>query len=217
MTFVRQAYRTIKARILENHYPPGQQVLEQQLADDLGMSRTPVREALIRLQNEGLVELIPRRGMRVVPLSPEDMQEIYEVLTALEVTAVELLARRGLPPEALRPLAEALQAMETCLDQDDLDGWARADARFHQTLITLSGNRRLAGMAATLADQAHRARMVTLRLRPKPVQSIREHREVLEALQAGDGRRAGERHRQHRQGAAQLLLDILSFYRLPHL
>ena len=217
MTFVRQAYRTIKARILQNHYPPGQQVLEQQLANDLGMSRTPVREALIRLQNEGLVELIPRRGMRVVPLSPDDMQEIYEVLTALEVTAVELLARRGLPPEALGPLAKALQDMETCLDQDDLDGWARADARFHQTLITLSGNRRLAGMAATLADQAHRARMVTLRLRPKPVQSIREHREVLKALQAGDGRRACERHRQHRQGAAQLLLEILSFYRLAHL
>ena len=217
MTFVRQAYRTIKARILENHYPPGQQVLEQQLANDLGMSRTPVREALIRLQNEGLVELIPRRGMRVVPLSPADMQEIYEVLTALEVTAVELLARRSHSPEALRPLAEALKDMETRLDQDDLDGWARADARFHQTLITLSGNKRLAGMAATLADQAHRARMVTLRLRPKPDQSIREHREVLEALQAGDGRQAGERHRQHREGAARLLLDILSFYRLPHL
>ncbi len=217
MTFVRQAYRTIKERILENHYPPGQQVLEQQLADDLGMSRTPVREALIRLQNEGLVELIPRRGMRVVPLSPADMQEIYEVLTALEVTAVELLARRSPSSEVLGPLAEALQDMAASLDKDDLDGWARADARFHQTLIMLSGNKRLAGMAATLADQAHRARMVTLRLRPKPDQSIREHREVLEALQAGDGRRACERHRQHREGAARLLLDILSYYRLPHL
>ena len=217
MTFVHQAYRTIKDRILANHYPPGQQVLEQQLADDLGMSRTPVREALIRLQNEGLVDLIPRRGMRVVPLSPEDLREIYEVLTALEVAAVERLARRALPPQALAPLETALQDMEDCLDRDDRDGWARADACFHQTLITLSGNKRLAGMAATLADQAHRARMVTLRLRPKPVQSIREHREVLAALLAGDGRRAGERHQQHRQRTAKLLLDILSYYRLPHL
>jgi DNA-binding GntR family transcriptional regulator len=217
MSYVSKAYATIKERILENRYQPGHQILEQELADDLGMSRTPVREALIRLHDEGLVELIPRRGMRVVPLSPEDMQEIYEVLTALEVTAVDLLARRNLPPKELASLDEALQDMQTCLAGDDLDGWARADARFHKALITLAGNKRLAGMAATLADQVHRARMVTLRLRPRPDQSIEEHREVLEALKAGDHQRACERHRRHRQGSAQLLLDLLSYYRLPHL
>ncbi len=217
MSYVQQAYRTVKRRILENHYPPGQQVLEQELADDLGMSRTPVREALIRLHEEGLVELIPRRGMRVVPLAPGDMQEIYEVLTALEVAAVELAARRHLNPEALQPLEEALQAMETRLAADDLDGWARADVRFHQALITLSGNKRLIGMAATLADQVHRARMITLRLRPRPDRSIREHREVLEALRSGEGDRAGRAHRRHRRNAARLLLDLLNYYRLPHL
>ncbi|MDJ0991076.1 MAG: GntR family transcriptional regulator [Desulfobacterales bacterium] len=217
MSYVQQAYRTIKRRILENHYPPGQQVLEQELADDLGMSRTPVREALIRLHEEGLVELIPRRGMRVVPLAPGDMQEIYEVLTALEVAAVELAARRHLNHEALQPLEEALQAMETRLAADDLDGWARADARFHQALIALSGNKRLVGMAATLADQVHRARMITLRLRPRPNQSIREHQEVLEALRSGEGDRAGRAHRRHRRNAARLLLDLLKYYRLPHL
>jgi DNA-binding GntR family transcriptional regulator len=217
MSYVRQAYRTIKAHILENRYPPGHQVLEQQLADDLGMSRTPVREALIRLQDEGLVELIPRRGMRVVPLSPQEMQEIYEVLTALEVAAVELAARQTLTDRDLAPLDDALQAMETRLAADDLDGWADADARFHNALINLSGNKRLAGLAATLADQVHRARMVTLRLRPRPVRSIEEHRAVLEALRAGDGTRACKQHRRHRRRSAQLLLDLLSYYRLPHL
>jgi DNA-binding GntR family transcriptional regulator len=217
MSYVRQAYRTIKAYILENRYPPGHQVLEQQLADDMGMSRTPVREALIRLQDEGLVELIPRRGMRVVPLSPEDMREIYEVLTALEVAAVELAARRTLTDKDLAPLGDALQAMETRLAADDLDGWALADARFHNALINLAGNKRLASLAATLGDQVHRARMVTLRLRPRPVRSIEEHREVLEALRAGDGALAGKQHRRHRRRSAQLLLDLLSYYRLPHL
>ncbi len=217
MSYVRQAYRTIKANILENRYPPGHQVLEQQLADDMGMSRTPVREAVIRLQDEGLVELIPRRGMRVVPLSPDDMQEIYEVLTALEVAAVELAASQTLTDKNLAPLDDALQAMETRLAADDLDGWALADARFHNALINLAGNKRLASMAATLADQVHRARMVTLRLRPRPVRSIEEHREVLEALRAGDGALAGEQHRRHRRRSAQLLLDLLSYYRLSHL
>ncbi len=217
MTYVRQAYRTIKTRILENRYPPGHQILEQELADDLGMSRTPVREALIRLQDEGLVELIPRRGMRVVPLSPEDMREIYEVLTALEVAAVELAAQRNLTDQDLAPLEKALEAMESRLAADDLDGWARADARFHKALIRLAGNKRLAGMAGTLADQVHRARMITLRLRPRPVQSIEEHGEVLEALRVGDGVRACEGHRRHRRASARLLLDLLNYYRLPHL
>ena len=217
MTYVRQAYRTIKAHILENRFQPGHQILEQQLANDLGMSRTPVREALIRLQNEGLVELIPRRGMRVVPLAPEDLREIYEVLTALEVAAVDLAARRPLTDEDLAPLDEALQTMENRLAVGDLDGWACADARFHNALIHLAGNKRLAGMAGTLADQVHRARMVTLRLRPPPVTSNQEHRSVVEALRSGDGLRACDRHRRHRQGSAQLLLDLLSYYRLPHL
>ncbi len=217
MSYVQQAYRTLKDRILANRYPPGQQILEQALADDLGMSRTPVREALIRLHDEGLVELIPRRGMRVVPLAPEDMREIYEVLSALEVAAVELAARRSLELEALQPLEDALQAMETRLADDDLDGWARADARFHRALLALSGNRRLVAMAATLADQVHRARMTTLRLRPRPVKSIEEHREVLEALRDGDGERAARAHRRHRRNAARLLLDLLNYYRLPHL
>ena len=94
MSFAVQAYTTIKHNILENRYPPGHQALEQELATELGMSRTPVREALIRLEREGLVELIPRRGMRVVPLSPADMKEIYDVLTGLETAALALMERK---------------------------------------------------------------------------------------------------------------------------
>ncbi len=217
MTYVQQAYRTIKARILENRYQPGHQILEQHLADDLGMSRTPVREALIRLQDDGLVEVIPRRGVRVVPLSPEDMREIYEVLTVLEVAAVEIAARRPLAAEDLAPLDSALQAMKSSLATNDLDGWAKADARFHKALLALAGNKRLVAMAATLADQVHRARMITLRLRPPPVKSIEAHSEVLEALRGGDGARASEGHRRHRRESARLLLDLLNYYRLPHL
>jgi len=90
---VTQAYAELKRRILDHEYPAGHQATEPDVAADLGMSRTPVREALIRLAQEGLVEVVPRRGMRVVPLSPADMQEIYEVLTALESEAAGLAAR----------------------------------------------------------------------------------------------------------------------------
>ena len=101
VSLVDDAYLAIRRRILDNVYPPGHQALEGDLAGELGISRTPVREALIRLANEGLVEVVPRHGMRVLPVSPTDMREIYVVLTALESAAAELLAqapsrRRGI-------------------------------------------------------------------------------------------------------------------------
>ena len=82
-SLVELAYERVKQRILDNKYYPGYQALENEVAEDLGMSRTPVREALIRLKHEGLVELIPQHGLRVVPVLAEDMKEIYDVLTSL--------------------------------------------------------------------------------------------------------------------------------------
>src|SRR3954469_6790368 len=85
------AYLQIKQKILDNEYQPGSQVLEQDIAAALGLSRTPVREALVRLQQDGLLEIVPRHGVRISVLSPADMREIYEVLTTLEPAAVELV------------------------------------------------------------------------------------------------------------------------------
>ena len=93
-TLVDTAYQDIRRRILDNIWSPGYQALEQDIASQLGMSRTPVHEALTRLAKEGLVEVAPRRGMRVLPVSPNDMKEIYEILTALESMAASLLAAR---------------------------------------------------------------------------------------------------------------------------
>ena len=89
-SLVDAAYREIRQRILDNVWPPGHRALEQEVALALGMSRTPVREALMRLAAEGLVEVIPRHGMRVLPVSPADMQEIYQILTALELSLIHI-------------------------------------------------------------------------------------------------------------------------------
>src|SRR5215207_7657983 len=88
------AYRTLKARILDSDFAPGAFFLEKDAAAQLGLSRTPVREALVRLEHEGLLKIVPRHGARISALSPADMREIYEVLTSLEPSAAELLARR---------------------------------------------------------------------------------------------------------------------------
>lgn len=216
-SLVDRAYREIKQRILDNFYKPNLQVLEQDLALQLGMSRTPVREAVIRLENEGLVEILPRRGMRVLPISPEDMREIYDVLNCLEALAAQRLAERKPSREELSPLIEAQDDMVRSLDAGDLDAWAKADDRFHRQLLDLAGNKRLAAMALTVFDQAHRVRMTTLRMRPPPHQSNEDHRALLDAVLAGDGPRAHEVHYQHRHRAMLMLIEILKRYDLQEL
>jgi DNA-binding GntR family transcriptional regulator len=217
MSYVSKAYATIKRNILDNRYPPGYQALERQLADELQMSRTPIREALIRLQEEGLVEVLPRHGMRVIPLSPEDMQDIYEVLSGLEVTAIELLAHRRPDNQQLAEMEIILEDMDKALERNDLDAWAHADASFHQALIALCGNNKLTGLVATLTDRVHRARLFTLRLRPKPIESNQEHRQVLAALREGDFAAAARRHRRHRRQAANMITELIGTYRIQHL
>lgn len=214
---VEAAYAAIRRRILDNVYPPGHQALEADLAADLAISRTPVREALIRLAHEGLVEVIPRHGMRVLPVSPTDMREIYVVLTALESAAAELLALRKPTETELAPLVAATRDMSDALAADDLDAWATADERFHRSLVELAGNRTLIDAVARLGDRSHRARMFTLRLRPKPQHSTHEHMAMLERIRAGDARGAVEVNRAHRERASVELLAIFERYRLQQM
>jgi len=216
-SMVDAAYQQIRRRILDNVWPPGHRALEQEVALALGMSRTPVHEALSRLHNEGLVQVIPRHGMRVLPVSPTDMREIYQILTALECMAAELLARRKPSDAELKPLLDANRAMDKALKADDLDAWAAADERFHAHLLDLAGNRQLQATVLNYWDRAHRARLFTLRLRPKPVSSTREHMQMVERLRAGDAEGAARVTRAHRARATAELIAIFEHYRLQHL
>lgn len=216
-TLVESAYQQIRRRILDNLWSPGFQALEQEIALQLGMSRTPVHEALMRLASEGLVEVAPRRGMRVLPVSPTDMKEIYEVLTALESMAAELLAARGPTDAELQPLVEATEAMERALQIDDLDAWARADESFHEKLVLMAGNRLLRESVMSYWDRAHRARMFTLRLRPKPVDSTQEHMALVARLREGDAAGAAAANRGHRERASRELLVLFEKFRLQQM
>ncbi len=216
-SLVDAAYDQIRRRILDNVWPPGHRALEQEVALELGMSRTPVREALLQLQNEGLVEVIPRHGVRVLPVSPTDMREIYEILTALECMAAELLARKKPDDADLQPLVDATDAMDAALKAEDLDAWARADERFHAQLLELAGNRQLQATVLNYWDRAHRARMFSLRLRPAPVDSTREHMQLVDRLRAGDPEGAARVNRAHRERANRELLAIFERYKLAQM
>jgi DNA-binding GntR family transcriptional regulator len=213
-SLVDTAYGQIRRRILDNAWPPGHRALEQEVALALGMSRTPVREALMRLRNEGLVEVIPRHGMRVLPVSPTDMKEIYEILTALECMAAELLASRKPADKELKPLVDATKEMDKALKAEDLNAWAAADERFHAHLVDLAGNRQLQATVLNYWDRAHRARMFTLRLRPKPVNSTKEHMQMVERLRAGDAAGAAAVTRAHRERVNRELVAIFEHFKL---
>ena len=217
LSMVDAAHEQIRRRILDNLWPPGHRALEQEVALALGMSRTPVREALVRLQSEGLVEVVPRHGMRVLPVSPTDMREIYQILTALECTAAELLAARRPTAAELQPLVDATADMDRALAANDLDAWARADESFHAQLVALAGNRLLQATVMNHWDRAHRARLFTLRLRPKPVNSTLEHRQLVDRLRAGDAEGAARVNRAHRERASRELLVIFEHYKLAQM
>lgn len=204
------AYDTLKAQIMGNELDAGASYLEEDLATRLGISRTPLREAALRLASEGFVRVRPRRGIQILPVAAEDMAEIYDILTLIEPHAAGILAERRLSAEDLAPLSDALAEMETAEASDDRAAWAEADRAFHAALLNLAGNKRLHQIASTLWDQVHRARVVTLEARTDLSASNADHRALLDRIASGDATGAQDLFRHHRVVARDRLLRILS-------
>ena len=211
------AYALLKERIISNRYPGGSHILEEQLAADLGISRTPLKEALVNLQAEGLVRMIPRRGVLVVPLTATDVIEIYTVLEALEDLAVRLIGDREDNRADIKVLQDDVAVMQTSLRQDDLDRWAVADEHFHAQLVAASGNSRLIRAAQTLLTQSQRFRLFTLRLRERPVKSTRNHADLVKALKAGDLERARKIHAAQKVGWRDDMLALLAKFKITQI
>ncbi|MEL6750896.1 MAG: GntR family transcriptional regulator [Pseudomonadota bacterium] len=204
-----RAVEIIKHMILTNELPPGSNHLESELALMLGMSRTPVREAALLLEAQGLVDIRPRHGIRVLPLTARDMEEIYQILTELEPLAAQLVAERKPDNDVLGTLQVCIDAMEQALAEEDRNAWADADHAFHRQLVSLAGNTRLLVIFNTYSDQVQRARLLTLNMRPLPVKSNEDHRRLLDAIRSGDGEAARAIHHRHRVEAKELMLRLL--------
>ena len=209
-SFADNAYHELRTRILDNRMLPGEQFTEVEIATLLKMSRTPVREAMLRLAGEGLVEMRPRHGMRIKSISVVDMREIYEVLMALESVAAGLAAGREDQGDYVERMRAAIRRMDEALEHDDRKAWATADEQFHNLLVEAAGNARIKELVQTFVDQSHRVRMLTLPLRPLPVLSNRDHEAVVEAVAARDPERARALHHAHRRRSGQLLVDLLA-------
>ncbi|MGI8423207.1 MAG: GntR family transcriptional regulator [Chloroflexota bacterium] len=203
-----RAYAVLRKAIRELRLLPGQLVLEQDVATALGISRTPIREAMVLLQAEGLGQLIPRHGFAVAPVSPHDLREVNQIMFGLEGVAVALAAEHA-SPEGMAALEASVVAQERALETDDVLAWAEADERFHHLIAELSGNARLAQLIVSFDNLQHRARLLTIRLRPRPVASTTEHRAVMTAIQRGDAEQARAFHQAHFQRGRAEILRVL--------
>ncbi|SOH93877.1 DNA-binding transcriptional regulator, GntR family [Monaibacterium marinum] len=213
----QRALVELRSKIFAGELAAGSDHLESELATQLNMSRTPVREAVLTLESQGLLELRPRKGVRIVPLSADDMAEIYEVLTELESLAAERAALAAYDDAELQELAQAIDDMDVAIARDDLDAWAEADDRFHTELVRLGGNSRVISIVHMMSDQVRRARTTTLFMRPLPTKSNEDHRKVLQAIKRGDGDCARITHRSHRREAKKIIVELLQKHRLRFL
>lgn len=210
----QRAYEDIRALIFNGELPAGTDHLEKELADRLGMSRTPVREATLMLEAEGLLAVRARKGVRIQSLSAKDMSEIYEVLAEMESLAAYKAGSAKYTKEELSGLLNSIEQMEETLAEDDRDGWALADGAFHDELVRLGGNQRVKSIVSNFNDQVRRARALTLHIRKLPQKANDDHRALYEALLRGDPETARSVHAEHRAEARIMMLELLERYGL---
>jgi DNA-binding GntR family transcriptional regulator len=184
-TLWEQVYDHMRDEILADRLPPGTVLQEVALAQSLGVSRGPVREALGRLASEGLVTIRPRRGAVVRELSGEEFVEAYQVREALEAMAVRLAVPR-LTAGDLARLQGSIDEMSAHADADDVQGFFEANAAFHEAFFDASGNRMLKGVYRQLVSQIGRHRRRSLELRGNLQRSIAEHKAILRSAKAGN-------------------------------
>ena len=185
----QRAHEHLREEIISGRLPPGTELQEVALAESLGVSRGPIREALGRLATEGLVTVRPRRGAIVRALSAEEFLEAYQVREALEVMAVRLAVPR-LSGDDLGDLQRLVERMGALSEAGDVRGFFEANAAFHQLFFDVAGNRMLTGLYRQLRGQIDRHRLRSLELRGNIRRSVTEHRAIVRAVRAGDTERA---------------------------
>ena len=169
-------FQTLRQAILRGELKPGERLMEVRLAKKLGVSRTPIREAIRKLELEGLVLMIPRRGAEVAEITEKSMRDVLEVRRALEVLAVSLSCDR-ISGEQIEALKEAAEEFDRSLTSDDVTRTAEADVHFHDIIYRSTDNQRLIQLLSNLGEQMYRYRVEYLKHREFHPQISREHKE----------------------------------------
>lgn len=211
LSLVSQAYEGLKRIILEHQVPLGGKLNEAELAAALGISRTPVREAINRLEKEGLVQIFPQRGAFVVRFSEKDVFELFLIRENLEGLAANLAAEK-MNEDGLAKLESCIQGFEEPFTKSAIRRYAKEDFRFHQTIVALSDCQRLIKVVSTLYDHIRIFRLTRLGLSIRMKTSLAEHRLLVEAFQKRDREEAEQIMRQHIRHVREGVMENIQFF-----
>jgi DNA-binding GntR family transcriptional regulator len=190
------AYKQLREAILQGHLPMGARVNELELARAWQVSRTPIRDALRRLEAEGLVQGSPGRGVIVPVLGLADVDELYELREVLESRAARRAAQRATPEFHAR-LNSLIRAFGAAMKREDHDAMLALDFEIHTAIAQMSGNARLDQALQTVRGQVHAIRLRSFRVRGRAAKSLKEMARLVAAMRVRDGRRAEDAMREH--------------------
>lgn len=191
-----QAYQELKRIILERQILPGGKLNEGDLAEALGISRTPIREAINRLEKEGLVQIIPQRGAFVVQFTEKDIYELFLIRENLEGLAAYLAATK-MNERDLAKLESFVEGFAEPFDEKEIRRYAREDFKFHQAVVQFSDAQRLINLISTLHDYIRIFRLTTVGVSGRIRISLDEHKELLDAFRRKDPEEADRKMREH--------------------
>ena len=189
-------FKTLRQAILKGELKPGERLMEIALAEKLGVSRTPIREAIRKLELEGLVVMVPRKGAHVANITEKDLNDVLEVREALEELAVKNACDCA-TEEQLKALKQAANDFKRCAEGDDLLGCVGADMQFHEIIYSATNNKRLQQMLLNLREQMYRYRMEYMKDKRMYKLLIDEHDAIRKAVKKKDKEKAGQVMRTH--------------------
>ncbi len=202
----QKVYKVLKEAILNGDLPQGSRLVETKLARQLGVSRTPVREAIHRLSVEGFVRLIPNQGAFVAEISLEDIEEVFQIRGVLEGLAVRLFVKSK-DEEEVKELEEKIEEMRCAVEGKDIIAYSDADAEFHRLIWLFSGNERLLKVLDGMVSYIDAYRLKSLYIPGVMETSFQDHIEIVELVKQGDAKKAEEVMRRHVDTVLEKILE----------
>lgn len=198
----------IREAIIGGTLKPRERLMEIQLAEELGVSRTPIREALRKLELEGFIVMVPRKGAYVADFSFKDIADIFEIRAALEGLAAALAAER-ITDEEMENMERLLAEKAEAIARNDIERIVEVDTKFHEAIYQASRNKRLWSIISNLREQIQRFRSTSLAYPGRSKQSLEEHRVIVEAIQARDVAQSRQVAQEHIENAENSMIDAI--------
>ncbi|HEX3031466.1 MAG TPA: GntR family transcriptional regulator [Bacillota bacterium] len=201
-------FESLREAIINGSLEPGERMMEIQLAEEMGVSRTPVREAIRKLELEGFVVMIPRKGAYVAGISYKDIADVFEIRAALESLAAGLAAER-ITEEEMEALERSLVKVAESTESNDLNLLINADTDFHDLIYKASRNERLVQIVSNLREQIQRFRKTSLSQPGRMKLALDEHRQIVEAVCNRDVELASKLAKEHIEMAENSMLEVI--------